>query len=180
MLAARLGYSSVSTDDIGQAIEAVTSPASHPALHRMAGQDYREYYVTRSIEQLVADAEERHAALWPSLQRVILAHAHWGTPIVMEGWALDPDRVGRLQVSDVGSVWLLAEDGLLEQRVRQCGFWRGASDEDLMIRRFLERSLICNARTRQAAERLGMPVVMASKHELPQALMERCCDCMGC
>ena len=108
LVAAQLGYGCMSTDDIGQAIEAVTTPQSHPALHRMVGQDYREYYVARSITQLIADAEVRHAALWPALERIIVSHASWGTPLVLEGWALQPDAVA----------------GWRPARQRRCGWWR--------------------------------------------------------
>jgi 2-phosphoglycerate kinase len=174
MLAGQLNYGCISTDDIGQAIEAVTTQVSHPALHRLAGQDFREYYVTRSVEELVADAELRHAALWPALKRVILAHAEWGTPIVMEGWALQPDKVAQLPAGNVSSIWLIAGDGLLEQRVRQDEFWRGASDEQAMIRHFAARSLHFNDRIRAETSRLGLPAVFVSTDDAVVHLTGRC------
>src|SRR5712691_428299 len=65
LLAAHLGYGCLSTDDLGEAIRAVTTKDSHPALHPMAGYDYREYYVTCSLEALIADVRREHHALWP-------------------------------------------------------------------------------------------------------------------
>ena len=68
-LAARLDYGTMSTDDLGQSIRDVTTPDSHPNLHLMSGIDYREYYVSRSTERLVQDAEnQRQAACLPSKQ----------------------------------------------------------------------------------------------------------------
>jgi 2-phosphoglycerate kinase len=87
-LATRLGYGYLSTDDLGEAIRAVTATDSHPHLHPMEGYDYREYYVTRSPDALIADASREHCALWPAVQRVIHTHATWGAPIVMEGWVV--------------------------------------------------------------------------------------------
>lgn len=68
-LAARLDYGTMSTDDLGQSIRAVTTPDSHPNLHLMSGIDYREYYVSRSTERLIQDAENQHqASCLPSKQ----------------------------------------------------------------------------------------------------------------
>jgi len=41
-LAATLGYGCLSTDDLGEAIRAVTTKDSHPHLHPMDGYDYRD------------------------------------------------------------------------------------------------------------------------------------------
>jgi len=40
-LAATLGYGCLSTDDLGEAMRAVTTKDSHPHLHPMDGYDYR-------------------------------------------------------------------------------------------------------------------------------------------
>ena len=68
-LPVRLDYGTMSTDDLGQPIRAVTTPDSHPNLHLMSGIDYREYYVSRSTERLIQDAENQHrASCLPSKQ----------------------------------------------------------------------------------------------------------------
>ena len=68
-LAAGLDYGTMSTDDLGQSIRAVTTPDSHPNLHLTSGIDYREYYVSRSTERLIQDAENQHqASCLPSKQ----------------------------------------------------------------------------------------------------------------
>ena len=87
-LAARLDYGPMSTDGLGQSIRAVTTPDSHPNLHLMSGIDYREYYVSRSTERLVQDAEnQRQAACLPSKQLYPVArglgrpHRHRGLDV---------------------------------------------------------------------------------------------------
>jgi 2-phosphoglycerate kinase len=92
-LAATLGYGCLSTDDLGEAIRAVTTKDVHPHLHPMEGYDYREYFVTRSPDALITDVTREHHALWPAVQSVIRKHATWGAPIVMEGWSLWPEWV---------------------------------------------------------------------------------------
>ncbi len=74
MLAATHGYGCLSTDDRGEAILAVTTKDSHPHLHPMDGYDFREYYVTRSPDELIADASLEHRALWPAVQSRKYAH----------------------------------------------------------------------------------------------------------
>ena len=68
-LAAGLDYGTMSTDDLVHSIRAVTTPDSHPNLHLMSGIDYREYYVSRSAERSIQDAENQHqASCLPSKQ----------------------------------------------------------------------------------------------------------------
>jgi len=68
-LAARLDYGPMSTDGLGQSMGAVTTPDSHPNLHLMSGIDHREYYVSRSTERLIQDAENQpQASCLPSKQ----------------------------------------------------------------------------------------------------------------
>ena len=172
-LAARLDYGMMSTDDAGQSIRAVTTPESHPELHPMSGIDYREYYVSRSTERLIQDAENQHLAAWPAVESVIRSHADWAGPIVIEGWALMPEAVAGLNLRGVASLWMVADDSLLEQRIRANeDFWRGASDEELMIRRYLERSMWHNNRTRARAEQLGLKVVYLE----PETSSDELCD----
>jgi hypothetical protein len=92
---------------------------------------------------------------------------------VIEGWALMPEAVAGLNLRGVASLWMVADDSLLEQRIRANeDFWRGASDEELMIRRYLERSMWHNNRTRARAEQLGLKVVYLE----PETSSDELCD----
>ena len=174
-LAARLDYGLMSTDDVGQSIQAVTTPDSHPELHTMSGIDYREYYVSRSTERLIQDAEGQHQATWPAVEAVVRSHADWAGPIVIEGWTLMPEAVASLNLRGVASLWMVTDEGLLEQRIRSNqDFWRGASDEELMIQRFLERSVWHNNRTTARAEQLGLKVVYVEPDATPDELCDLC------
>ena len=163
-LAARMRYCCLSTDDAVQAIRAVTTPQSHPDIHPMAGQDYREYYISRSVDELIADSERQHRATWPAVEELVRVHAMWTSPAVIEGWALRPEWVAELDVPNVASVWLVAEERTLEARIRKAEFHRGASDEEAMIRNFLARTIWYNDRIREAASRLAMPIIAPPPH----------------
>ncbi|MEI7834490.1 MAG: AAA family ATPase [bacterium] len=179
-LATMLGYACLSTDDLGQAIGAVTTAQSHPAFHEMDGIDYREYYVTRSVDDLIADADRRHTALWPALAQIITAHATWGTPIVLEGWALYPSRLAQLALPNVAYLWLIADDELLEARARaDVDFYHGASDEEAMINHYVTRSRWHNERIQEEAEGLGLLTVQVTLDATAELLLERCVELLS-
>ena len=162
-LAAHFGFDYLSTDDLGLAARAVTKRSTHPGLHSMEENDYQEYYVTRSQAQLLAEAEASHAALWPALQDVIWAHTAWLPPVVLEGWALRPGAGGGAGREGVCGIWLVAEAGVFELRLRQDpSFWKGASDEEAMFSHFLARSQQFNDLMRRECTRLGQAVVEVS------------------
>ena len=65
-----------------------------------------------------------------------------------------------MALPNVKSIWLVADEALLAHRLHHdTGFYRGASDEALMIERYLKRSLWYNDRLKQTAEQLAMPAI---------------------
>ena len=52
-LAAQQGYGLVAIDDLGTAVRALTAPQFQPALHPMAGWDYRAYYIAHTPATLI-------------------------------------------------------------------------------------------------------------------------------
>ncbi len=182
VIASRLGYGCISTDDIGLAIKSVTTSQTHPRSHAMDGIDYREYYITRSADDLLADAMGMHGEMWPGIEASIRAHASWSFPIVFEGWAMWPERVAHLcrELENVGSVWLTAADDLLEARVRAAGrFYAGASDEEALVKKFLPRNIEYNRRMMAAVERLGLESVVVAKESTTAQLADQCLALLG-
>jgi 2-phosphoglycerate kinase len=176
-LAARLGYGCLSTDDLGEAMRAVTTTDSHPHLHPMEGYDYREYYVTRSPEALITDVSREHRALWPAVQRVIHTHATWGTPIVMEGWSLWPEWVTQLRLPSVRSLWFIAQEETLRERlVKAVEFYGGASDEKAMMGHYLERSFWYNARLQEAVNQFGLTSIELPLRAPVHAIVAMCIE----
>ncbi len=173
LLASSLKYASLSTDDIGAAVAAVTDKSTHPAFHYMISRDYRDYYATADIQKLMSDIDAQHAALWPALRVIFQNHASWGRPIVIEGWALRPENVSKLS-GDIDGVFLIADESLIQKRVRNSDFSMGARDRETMLRNYLERSLRYNAEIRKQARRLGLSTIHLSDEMKPWEIVEKC------
>jgi 2-phosphoglycerate kinase len=171
ILACRLGYSTLSTDDVGVAIGAVTERERPPI-------DYREYYIVNSAQALVQDLNEGHERLWPALRAIIQNHATWGHPLVIEGYALRPAYVHGLS-DDVSGVFLVADEALLEKRVRASDFSRGASDVQTMIERYCERSFWYNTMLRNEVARLGLKALEVSDGMSPDEIVDACLDLLS-
>lgn len=175
MLAAKLGYSYLSIDDLGEAIRAVTNKHSHPALHPMAGYEYREYYIQRSIQQLIADTIAEHHAIWPALESVIRKHTTWAEPTIIEGWSLQPERVASLALPGFKSLWFISDENVLKERIsNDVLFYRGATDEESMIKNYFARCCWHNSRLKEDVARLGMASIEVSSQATPVQLVERC------
>ena len=178
MLAAKLGYGCLSTDDLGEAIRAVTTKDTHPYLHPMDGYDYREYYVTRSPEALIADVSREHHAMWPAIQSVLRKHATWGEPLIMEGWSLWPERVTQLRLPSMQSLWFVANEQTLHERmIKAVEFYGGASDEEAMRQHYLARSFWYNARLKETVNKLALTSIAlplrAPVHEIVAMCLEQ-------
>lgn len=174
-LAARLGYGFLSTDDLAQGVRALTSPDSNPELHPMDGHDFREYYIRHSVDELIAKLHLEHRSLRKALDPIILSHATWGHPIVIEGWHLHPEWAAGITESNVTSLWLIADEDLLQSRAdASVDFFQGSSDPCAMKSNYLQRSLWHNDQIKHAAERHLLPVVHVT---LGMSLdeLERCC-----
>jgi 2-phosphoglycerate kinase len=173
ILASRLQYQCVSTDDIGAAITAVTDAATHPQFHYMGTQDYRDYYATTEMPKLIRDMERQHAALWPALRVLFQNHMTWGVPIIIEGWALRPNCVAELS-GDIGGVFLMADDALVESRVRSSDFSAGAKDREAMLLRYIERSRRYSSAIQDDVSRLGLVGITISAEMKPDEIADEC------
>ena len=131
LLASKLLRPCISTDDIGLALQSVLD------INPMKGYGYPDYYVRRSPQQLIDDIVTYHKKLEPAIARLVEEHAAWGDPLVMEGWALYPELVRRIENDQVFSVWLIAEPGLFESRVR---LNTSFSENEKVVENYLTRS----------------------------------------
>lgn len=139
-LASKYEYGCISTDDIGEIISTVSD------INPMKDLDYREYYVNKSIEDLITETSLYHQKLWPSIRHLIEIHSTWSSPIIIEGWALYPQLVEDIKADNIRIIWLVADEAVLEQRLRsQKDFYKGSSDEETMITNYLGRSIWHNS-----------------------------------
>jgi len=106
---------------------------------------------------------------------VIRKHATWGEPTVIEGWSLWPEEVAELRQLNVGSLWFVAHEQTLRERlVNAAEFYRGASDEEAMIDHYLARSVWYNARLKEAVKKFGLTSIELPPQEPVQKIVEMC------
>jgi len=162
-LAAKLGIGSLTIDDLVTAVQAVTTPETHPGLHLMWKMSHLDYFTNSSVEKLKADAVKQHEAAWPFIRRVIRKHALGGAPIVMDGWHLWPDKVSQLQLENVWAGWIIATPAVLKERERKNMEWlQGSSGQDRMLENFISRSLWFNSWMEEQANELQMNILYQS------------------
>jgi 2-phosphoglycerate kinase len=179
-LAAKLGYAGLSTDDLGEAVRAITTAQSHPDFHPMAGYDYREYYVCHSVEEIISHISKQHKALWPAIEVVNRGHASWGQPIIIEGWNLYPEWVKQLELPNIKSIWLIADEELLEHWIRKDErVYRGASNEEVLIQHYLGLSVWYNAQLKRTVERMAMPSIQLGLDIPHKEVCEQCLSLLG-
>jgi 2-phosphoglycerate kinase len=165
-LAQAHGFVHISTDDIGLAARAVTTPDTHRRLHATVIGNYLEYYANHTTEELLADANAAHNALWPVIRDVAEAHLEWAWPAVLEGWALLPDFVMPLLGPRVAAVWLCASRSILRARIRKDGFLERSEQSfqgflersvafDQQLRGCVPSNLLVEVRPRAAVEKLA-------------------------
>ena len=136
MLSSDLKFSNISTDDIGVILQTVVD------INPMKGFDYREYYIKRSLEDLIIDILEYHRRIFPAIERLIEIHSTWGNPIIIEGWALYPSMLKKFNNANIQKLWLACSENVFEKRLYEdIDFYKGASDEDFMKDKYLKRSL---------------------------------------
>ena len=162
-LAAQLEYSCLSTDDLINAIIAVTTPQSHPHLHILEHKDHRKYFIKNSVARLVADAEYCIEGLWPAVKKIIIKHTEQAAPILIEGWHLLPKKLAQLDLPNIFSIWLVTQRDFFEQKIaQQAELFRQIPMGQELSRKFIDRSAIVNDNIRQAASSWKLPMVEVS------------------
>lgn len=176
-LAARLGYGSLTADDLLVTARALTTPESHPEFHWGDGQGHVHYFTEGPKQTLVSDAERREEAMWPVLERVISSHLGSGAPVVIDWWLLRPATVAGLVDERVRSFWLHIDPGALWDRERSnTGWMDGSADPTRMLDNFMHRSLWRNDLVAGEAEELDLPILYLSGGEPVGALADRVLD----
>src|SRR6476620_6258173 len=51
-----------------------------------------------------------HRVIWPAIESIVRARPCWGSPAVIEGWAILPGLFFGADLSHVDACWLLADE----------------------------------------------------------------------
>jgi hypothetical protein len=159
-IAARYEYGCISIDDLAKAVGSAYSALTGHKLDPMDGMDWREYFTTTPVDLLLEHDAASQVRIWPAIDKIVRTHASWDDPLVMEGYALWPEQVRAAGFTATGAVWLTGNEALLESRIRSDpGFYRGAADEEALIRNFLRRSARYNERMLASAAECSATVI---------------------
>ncbi|MCO5199430.1 MAG: AAA family ATPase [Anaerolineae bacterium] len=172
-LAARLGISSLTIDDLVTAVQSVTTPATHPGLHLMWQTSHLDYFTNTPVAKLKEDALRQHEVAWQFIEPVIRKHAGFGAPVVIDGWHLWPSKVAQLQLDNVWAGWLVASEAVLEEREREHADWlHGSPNPKQMFDNFLARSLWFNTWIREETARFSLPMLFQTGSKSVEELCE--------
>ena len=173
-LAARFDYACMSTDDIGEIISTVAD------VNPMKGVDYRAYYIRRSILDLVADTSRYHQAIRPAIDRLIETHSTWGTPIIIEGWALYPGLTNTSDHPNTAAIWLVSDLDVLAQRLADNeAFSQRSADGEQMRANYLQRSIWHNAQISTAVLTAGADYIMVTRNLTADELAQKATELLA-
>lgn len=169
-LASKLNRACISTDDIGEVLHTVTD------INPMKGQYYTDYYSNTDKEKLIEDIKMYHAQIKPAIKRLVDIHSSWGTPVIIEGWAIYPDILDCLNIETVKSVWLIANESLLAKRLEDnTSFYKDASNPKKMLENYLYRSLWHNEFLLEQCKLNNQRYILINENESPSELADKIC-----
>ncbi|MGW4909062.1 hypothetical protein [Streptomyces sp. NPDC004270] len=124
-----------------------------------------EHYGSLTVDELITSVLDHYDRLWPRVEKLITTYSadgHGRTGLVLEGSALWPVHVARLQVPHTAAVWLTADDAVVRARVHAAGRYEAATDEEQrLMDKFLARTERYQTLMIDAVDRLGMDRVDA-------------------
>ncbi|MFJ6706742.1 MULTISPECIES: hypothetical protein [unclassified Streptomyces] len=119
-----------------------------------------EHYGSLTVDELITSVLDHYESLWPRIEELITVRAaddRGSAGLVLEGSALWPVRVARLQVPHTAAVWLTADESLVRSRIRTAGCYEAArGKEQVLMDKFLARSVRYQRIMSDAVDRLAM------------------------
>ena len=176
-MAVTLGWACVSTDALARHPGRPWKPAPEKVPDHVA-----EHYLRLPVHELIEDVL-RHYRLnvWPKVEAIVASHSSDTSAIgiVLEGSALWPEFVTSLDSEKVAALWLTASEEVFRQRIHADSLYNSKSPRDrMMIDKFLERTLVYNARMVDAVIRHGLILVDVLRFDVKE-LTERCLPALG-
>ena len=171
-LAARLSWTRISTDTL----------ARHPGRPwrqppEEVPDDVSKHYLSRSADQLFEDVLHHYRInVWPKVESIVGSHSHEASApqIILEGSALWPGFAASLEFNRVAALWLTASEDIFRQRIYEESRYHSKSPrERAMVDKFLERTLIYNAKMVEVANRHDYVLVDVLQSDVA-GLTDRC------
>ena len=176
-LAAALGWEYLSTDSLARHPGRPWKPAPEKVPDHVA-----DHYLTLSVDELVDDVLRHYRVnVWPMVEGIIASYSNDAASpgLVLEGSALWPEPVARLDFGKVAAIWLTASQEVLGRRIHEgSGYGSKSSREREMIDKFLQRSVSYNVRMVDAVRKQGLVLVDVLESDATE-LTERCLSVLG-
>ena len=177
-LAQKLGWRAASTDGL----------ARHPGRPwkkkpERVPNHVAEHHLSLSVDELITDVLRHYRSMWPDIESMVTSHATDLATyrLVLEGSALWPETVATLDLDSVASIWLTASDEVFRSRIYGAsGFGEASARERQMIQKFLDRTLLYNARMREIVSRRGLACVDVGDASSVEELGEKCLALINC
>lgn len=151
-LAQEYGVSVLEIDDIGQALEAVTTAQTLPALHFWdRGTDWKDIGVAGNVDWLIRVGEE----IAPALRAVVQNHLEGDVPIIIEGDFLHPELAASFEDARVKAFFVREADE--QQMIRNYAAREGGEAQDFRA----AISVAYGEWIADACVRLGLPLLEA-------------------
>lgn len=146
MVALALGRDLISTDDL----------ARHPGRPwPTVRAEVAEYYSNLSDETIHWFLKVHHENLWPRIEHIIDVHRQAAKPFVLEGAALRPEYMARIETGVVLPLLLHCSDALLRKRLIEGSRLEDADEAtSALIGKFIKRSLRDNDDLLDAARKM--------------------------
>ena len=180
-LAARIGGSSVTVDDLMTVAKTATTPQSHPDLYLCPPGHSIEYFTNSTFDHLRATTDRQHEAVWPFVESLIGKHFNWTTTsIVIDGWHLRPERIRAMNTDSVTACWIWIDPSVLEQRERNnMDFYNQSRDPEKMFANFMARGAWFNDFIRDEAISHGFHVLEQDGSRSVKSLCEEVLEQQG-
>ena len=144
-----------------------------PKVRPHVAEHYQRLSTSATFEFLLA----HHKNMWPRIKEIILRHVSDPNagPLVLEGAALRPEFVCELLSDELKASWLIASDTYISECIqRESSYEHAPTSSRRMIERFIERSLMDNARIVESAKNLSLQCIDVEKSKLMEAFKASC------
>ncbi|MER5897796.1 hypothetical protein [Streptomyces sp. NPDC001876] len=171
VVAERLGFECLSTDAM----------ARHPGRPWRTSEwevpaHVAEHYGSLTVNELITSVFDHYERLWPRIEELITDRAagdRGSTGLVLEGSALWPVRVARLQVPHTAAAWLTTDDTQVRARIHAAGCYEAAADEErVLMDKFLARTERYQTLMIEAIDRLGLARIDAGGGQSAEELAD--------
>jgi 2-phosphoglycerate kinase len=174
-LVAHRGWNCQSTDKLARHPGRPWQPRSREIPKHVA-----DHYQLLSVDELIEDVLYHYRNnVWPLIEDIVTFHAtnQSSAHMIVEGSALLPELVIKLNFNNISSIWLTASNEFLKQRIyTESQYQTKSPDERILIEKFWKRNCLYNDLIIDNVNRLGLVSLnieaVSNTEELIQLLLE--------